>query len=1017
MRTPVLGLALLCVVSPAFATRSVSVSQLTQELVALKAKPDKDAAYAIGDMRLTERLGAAQVAELQKGLQGGQSRAALVAIAALSGFMPPSAGEIPSQPAPDVTEQKRILGLFVAYVSKTIPQLPNFLAERVTAHFEDTPLVQSPQGGFIPYEPVHYLETNKVGVHYQDGRETVQSESKVSAKAAAKGLSTRGVFGPILGVVLMDAAHSQLGWGRWEQGQHGVLAVFRFDVPKEKSHYDVDYCCVVEQAGSVAGNEFPFRKIVGYHGEIAVDPATGEARRLVLQAELKSDDPVSKAGILVDYAAVEIGGKTYNCPVHSVSYVLAQKVQVDPYYHFALANQIQPLMNLVTDAVFQKYQVFRSESKILTAADGNLPPVGGQPAAASPPAADSPAGTAVAAQPSAATSAPAGTNAAATPAVAASAEAPRPEPPPTPEIVTSAPSDLPDLENSPQGPANTGFTLRTTSRLVDVAVAAFDKKGRPITDLKAGDIQIFDNGRPQQVKFFNQAGEGVVTAASSAPQPAGTEDAVTNRPIAETSAAGAAQQANPGNTVVLMIDASHVSWADLSYARGEMQRFLKTVPADERVGLYIMKSYGFQVLQEPVADHALIAATLAKWMPSAQDLAHANDEEQRNRQHFDWVHRASDLAYVNGNGEGGNDPEMWASGTGVGKALANPPDAELRPLGDRPEDFALHLLLGVGRHLAAIPGHKTLVWIASDNVLADWSSSAVGKEDNGNRFLDSAAMRARETLNEALVSIYPLDVSQLEAGGISADLGNRNVQALDPALPGEPPPPEKVKENGRDMATMHQDTHPIQGVFRDLAAATGGRALRRAGDIAAELDSIVADGRAAYLLGFTPDSQADGKYHAITVKTSRPGVTLRYRTGYFYSEEPATMKDRLREAVWQPQETNEIGLVALPARGPKGPAVKLSIAATDLEMAQQGDRYTDKVDVFLVVRDDSALHAAVAGKRLGLALKPATYQQAMKDGIPVEQSLPKVPEGMSMRLVVIDENSRRMGTVTLNGSD
>ena len=51
-----------------------------------------------------------------------------------------------------------------------------------------------------------------------------------------------------------------------------------------------------------------------------------------------------------------------------------------------------------------------------------------------------------------------------------------------------------------------------------------------------------------------------------------------------------------------------------------------------------MKSYSFEVLLEPSPDHAQLLATLSHWMPTAQDLSRAQDEEQRNRQHFDWVH-------------------------------------------------------------------------------------------------------------------------------------------------------------------------------------------------------------------------------------------------------------------------------------------------------------------------------------------------------------------------------------------
>jgi hypothetical protein len=296
-------------------------------------------------------------------------------------------------------------------------------------------------------------------------------------------------------------------------------------------------------------------------------------------------------------------------------------------------------------------------------------------------------------------------------------------------------------------------------------------------------------------------------------------------------------------------------------------------------------------------------------------------------------------------------------------------------MGSNPQRDALLRLQVIARHLAVLPGHKSLVWISSDNALADWSSQAAGREDKGQNFIDPLAVRTREALNEARVSIYPLDASQLEAGVITADLQNRLVQAKLPPTPGDPPPPPP-NPTGRYAAEMHQDTHSIQGTFRDLAEATGGRALRRAGDIAAELNGIAADGRATYLLSFTPDGPADDKYHLITVKlAARHDLSLRYRTGYLYDKEPATLRQRFQRAVWQPRDVNDIALTAIASGSGQTRVLKVGVAATDLEMAQAGDSqtgefWTDKLDIFLIERNDDTLKAKVTGRTLGLHLRP-----------------------------------------------
>jgi hypothetical protein len=334
-------------------------------------------------------------------------------------------------------------------------------------------------------------------------------------------------------------------------------------------------------------------------------------------------------------------------------------------------------------------------------------------------------------------------------------------------------------------------------------------------------------------------------------------------------------------------------------------------------------------------------------------------------------------------------------------------------MGSNPQRDALENLRGIARHLAAFPGHKSLVLLSSDNALADWSGQAAGREDKGHNFIDSLWLHTREDLNEAHVSIYPLDASQLEAGVVTADLENRLIKSKLPPKPGDPPPPPP-NPTGRYAAQMHQDTHPIQPEFRELAEATGGRALPRAGDIAAELNGITNDGRAACLLSFTPDQPADDKYHLLTIKlVGHRDLTLRYRTGYLYEKDPATLKERFQQAVWQSRDLTDIALTATPKGAGKERGLTLNIAASDLAMAQAGERWTDMLQVFLIESDDPTVHAKFTGRRLGLRLQPATYERVLRQGIVVDAPLPAQSAPGSLRIVVVDENSGRMGSLTI----
>ena len=181
-----------------------------------------------------------------------------------------------------------------------------------------------------------------------------------------------------------------------------------------------------------------------------------------------------------------------------------------------------------------------------------------------------------------------------------------------------------------------------------------------------------------------------------------------------------------------------------------------------------------------------------------------------------------------------------------------------------------------------------------------------------------------------------------------------------------------------------------------------------------QLNGVVADGHATYLLGFSPKLPADGKYHLITVKlVGRRDVMLRYRTGYQYDKEPATLKDRFKQAVWQPADLSEIAIKARPVADAAGNALRVTVAGTDLDLVQQNGLWTGKLDIFMVQRDEEGLRAAVSGKTVGLRLKETTYQTAINKGLTFDERLEAKLDGGSLRVIVIDSASGRIGSITI----
>jgi hypothetical protein len=358
-------LLLLGLTIPIYAAPEVSIAQLENYLAAARGAKESDAAIAdrLSQVTLNEQLTDGTLSQLLAGtVPGPRTLDQLQILAAASIFHAPPISELPKDPAPDQFVQHQLMSSASKYVNGVLHLLPDFLATRATIGFNNTPgppdAKRSP-----PKARLHFVRDYHREIAYRHGSEV---EEVVPAHAGAKGgrtynpsgLTTWGEFGPILTLVLSDSLKGSVVWNRWQTSKSGgQMAVFRYAVPLSDSHYAIDFCCYSPKPDDPPVT--PFRVKPAYHGEIFIEPVTGAIVRFTLEAELSDDDPITAAGIAVDYGRVEIGGREYMCPVRGVAISEIHNFMMESVDKVGQERDI----NLVR---FINYHKFASDARIVS---------------------------------------------------------------------------------------------------------------------------------------------------------------------------------------------------------------------------------------------------------------------------------------------------------------------------------------------------------------------------------------------------------------------------------------------------------------------------------------------------------------------------------------------------------------------------------------------------------------------------------------------------------------------------
>src|ERR1700722_2442178 len=371
------------------AETSVTVDQLDKLLAFYRQLSDGKAAQEIAGVRLKERASAARVALWEAPFPDGHAREALVAVVDASAFLSPPEAEILSAPPPDGAQVKQIIQRAMEYASKTVSRMPNFTALRSTTEFELTTDAQMdtqyhmiqlnlpkhtkrtayhelgsanldglPDAKLFWMGSLAQVVTSRGGIEVADssGGDAAKSDqtSNQASSQASFDLNSTGEFGPILATVLGDAYRSKITWDRWEQNSNGPVAIFRYEVPSDKSRFAV-------QLASDQRPEFP-----AYHGEIAVEAASGSVLRTTIVANASGNGFVSESDVMVEFGPAQIAGTSYICPLRGVT--IAR--YFDPFEYNRRDRPPTAYRTSINDVSFSEFHVFRTESKVLPGANG-----------------------------------------------------------------------------------------------------------------------------------------------------------------------------------------------------------------------------------------------------------------------------------------------------------------------------------------------------------------------------------------------------------------------------------------------------------------------------------------------------------------------------------------------------------------------------------------------------------------------------------------------------------------------
>jgi len=556
--------------------------------------------------------------------------------------------------------------------------------------------------------------------------------------------------------------------------------------------------------------------------------------------------------------------------------------------------------------------------------------------------------------------------------------------PPVP-IPAAKPSGAGSAKAGSQGPPPRSHPQGHTTRVVQVSVVATDKHGDPVPDLKREDFRIFDEGRQEEVNFFSVDSPGVRRVeAASLPANTWTNRLDRRGPI-------------PISVTIVLLDGLNTKISDQATAREQVVRALSTIQPGERVALYTLGTE-LRVIHDFTREASSLLAILARYegyaAPATPETARVPDP-------------SGDLGRMYERDAAGTEP---FGNQAVQRFLQGADTAEAAMVNTNHALRTIDALEAIAEHVASIPGRKSLVWVSGGFPISIGSDGLPvtdrGLGDGDRNFRDELE-RAARALGGADIAVYPVSA-----------IGVRT--AISPASSTQFPDRRSASSRRRPAVTTGTAEEHALDTMIAFAERTGGRAFYGNNDIANAIHSAQRDSSLVYTLAYSPShTRWDGRFRKIKVETRQPGVTLRFRNGYFaVPDHPLDERQRqeiLAQAQWSPFAATEIVLTvnghSTERDGKPAMEVAVMADAADLRLDVKDGRHT--TDLILVACQKAGDGGVVDQQAMLIQVRMTeeSYEKTLKEGFRVDFTIPLNSGASNLRIVLLDATDGRLGSV------